>query len=287
MVTCSETEVSANARATQATSPAKNPAGAAKAYNHAKSKRPGSAARGGINELELVHVMLLFRHGDRSPITTKVGKHLVMDDAEKDFWAAMLPNEEKINKLGRVAKVVGMEKHLPPPVAPRDAGVFPNGQLTLRGIEEMEEKGYRMRKYYAEFLSNLTLENIYIRSTNVRRTIRSCQSLLHGLLPEFIPESPEREPQLHIHTTDVVSLEPSFTQADYKMLMARYKDTTTRKQLPSLPESVGCTTTLEEHVRKAIGIADDDSVCYTSRMLIIFFSIFMMSPTISYWDVFF
>ncbi|OQR87368.1 histidine acid phosphatase [Achlya hypogyna] len=215
-------------------------------------------------DLELVHVMMLFRHGDRSPITTKVGEHLVMDEAEKEFWISKLPTDDTIAKLGKIAKVTGMETHLPPPKDPRDGGVYPNGQLTQWGLDQMEAKGRKLRGHYAAFLDGIDAGDVYIRSTNVRRTIRSCQSLLHGLLPEFVPAETDAEPKLHIRTATVVSLEPTFTQAEYGSRLARYKDKALAASLPPLPSHLGDMDAVDAQVRAAIGIAPDDHICYTS-----------------------
>ncbi|CAK4848206.1 unnamed protein product [Aphanomyces euteiches] len=211
-------------------------------------------------DLTLKHVLVLFRHGDRSPITTQVGQHLVMDAAEKELWASKLPTDEHIEKLSKGAKVTGMEPHLPPPKAPRDGGVFPNGQLTVRGLEQLEAKGKALREHYSTFLNGIHESDVYIRSTNVRRTIRSCLSLLHGAFPELVGDD-----RLHIRINTDVTLEPSYTQADYQRLLARYKDPNhPRDNLPPLPDSVGCTKTLDEQIRKVIGIPEDESICYTS-----------------------
>ncbi|KAF0683632.1 Aste57867_24338 [Aphanomyces stellatus] len=211
------------------------------------------------DDLELVHLMVLFRHGDRSPITTQVGEHLVMDEKEKELWASKLPSDEHIDTLSKGAKVTGMETHLPPPKAPRDGGVFPNGQLTIRGLEQMEAKGKGLREHYTAFLTDIHERDVFIRSTNVRRTIRSCLSLLHGAFPELIGDD-----RLHIRINHDVTLEPTFTQADYGTLLARYKEPARQGSLPPLPATVGCTTSLDADIRKVIGIPDDKSICYTS-----------------------
>ncbi|OQS00490.1 histidine acid phosphatase, partial [Thraustotheca clavata] len=228
----------------------------------AESLKKTAAAPVNHDDLELVHVIMLFRHGDRSPITPQVGKHLVMDDAEIKLWESKLPSQEKIESLGRIAKVVGMETHLPPPKDPRDGGEHPRGQLTQWGLDQMEEKGKKMREHYANFFKGISADDIYIRSTNVRRTIRSCQSLLHGLLPEFIPE--EEEPKLHIRTANIVSLEPTFTQAEYGTMLARYKDKSIAHTLPPIPEHIGDTEDLDKQIRDVIGIDEDSHICYTS-----------------------
>ncbi|ETV98538.1 hypothetical protein H310_08663 [Aphanomyces invadans] len=250
-----------------------DPASAAKSPKGLKSPRPekspkGAKAAGGKNHVAgdnsdavLKHVLVLFRHGDRSPITTQVGKHLVMDAAEKDYWASKLPSDEHIEKLSKGAKVTGMEPHLPPPKAPRDGGTYPNGQLTVRGLQQMEEKGKGLRAHYVDFLADIHERDVYIRSTNVRRTIRSCLALLHGCFPELVGDD-----RLHIRINTDVTLEPSFTQADYGRLLARYKDPEHigSVNLPPLPDTVGCTTTLDKEIREVIGIHDNDPICYTS-----------------------
>ncbi|KDO20317.1 hypothetical protein SPRG_14452 [Saprolegnia parasitica CBS 223.65] len=243
---------------------AKSPAKATTPRKKATKKAATTSAAAKGDELELVHVMLLFRHGDRSPITTQVGEHLIMDAAEKELWISKLPTDDTIARLGRIAKVVGMETHLPPPKDPRDGGVYPNGQLTQWGLDQMEAKGRKMREQYARFLAAITPTDVYIRSTNVRRTIRSCQSLLHGLLPEFIPTSEDDAAKLFIRTAQVVSLEPTYTQAEYGTLLARFKDPAFASTLAPIPSHIGDTAALDDDVRRIIGIAPSDHICYTS-----------------------
>ncbi|OQR83242.1 histidine acid phosphatase [Achlya hypogyna] len=159
-------------------------------------------------DLELRHVVVAFRHGDRSPILPKLGKAIDMDAAERDFWGARLATPEQIAVLDATAKRAGLRKNEPAPtLAPLIGGAWPNGFLTARGVEQMISKGRDLRVRYGSFLQTPSVDDVYVRSTNVVRTIQSGQSVLHGMFPEFVKavgETPDVE--IHLHPTCPLSL---------------------------------------------------------------------------------
>lgn len=141
------------------------------------------------HELELLHVLVLFRHGDRSPITRKVGACLSMDAAETQFWISRLADLDDIATLNRGTRVVNAQYPNEPPLSPRHGGRWPCGQLTAKGVVGMRAKGAALRDKYATFLGKIEpMRDVYVESTNIRRTIRSAQSVLSGMFPSYFAE---------------------------------------------------------------------------------------------------
>jgi len=87
----------------------------------------------------------------------------------------------------------------------RDAALWPVGfgQLTSLGKRQQLEAGRWLRERYAGFLGpQYTEEQIYIRSTDVDRTLMSAQALLAGLFPpegyqRFSPDLPWQPVPVH------------------------------------------------------------------------------------------
>ncbi|XP_075068544.1 prostatic acid phosphatase [Mixophyes fleayi] len=99
-------------------------------------------------EKKLKFVVLVFRHGDRSPIKTYPN-----DKYKEDIW--------------------------------------PDGfeQLTQRGMEQQFELGTYLRKRYSEFLNQTySRHEVYVKSTDMDRTILSAQTNLAGLFPSVAGE---------------------------------------------------------------------------------------------------
>ncbi|KAF0687641.1 Aste57867_20625 [Aphanomyces stellatus] len=206
---------------------------------------PAAAADG---DLTLRHVMLVFRHGDRSPILPRLGKNIVMDDAEKEFWAERLVTADHEKILDKMAKPAGLTKTDPPPTnGLLIGGGWPNGYLTQLGAEQMTAHGKAMRAKYAAFLADATPDDIYVRSTNVPRTIRSAQSVLYGMFPE------------HLHSDEIfIHLDPNCRlsmgkQMDYFNMSTKLKDR--RHESP-----VADIEALEKHVAAAAGLDDGEDV---------------------------
>uniref|UniRef100_A0A3Q3XD35 Uncharacterized protein n=1 Tax=Mola mola TaxID=94237 RepID=A0A3Q3XD35_MOLML len=140
---------------------------------------PGSAY-----ELKLVQV--LFRHGARTPLKS-------IPDVMEVQWVPTLlepPAHTHINFV--VTDLQGGPK----PLAPVEdsyrkntltGGTFP-GQLTTLGMQQLYELGKRLRRRYIEeshFLSStFSLTEVYVRSTNIVRTIESAKCLVAGLFQQ-------------------------------------------------------------------------------------------------------
>ncbi|KAL4150984.1 hypothetical protein PRNP1_010370 [Phytophthora ramorum] len=151
-------------------------------------------------ELELQHVLVMFRHGDRSPISRRVGANVAMTQYETDLWVSRLAELRVVGALNSGTRVVkyhdgectgnnaescvGQQFEVPPP--PQQGGRWPCGQLTAKGIEMMRAKGQQLGERYRKLLQDVDpVLQVHVQSTNIRRTIRSAQSMLAGLFPEF------------------------------------------------------------------------------------------------------
>lgn len=150
-------------------------------------------------DLELLHVLVLFRHGDRTPITRVVSAGMAMDARETSFWISRMPDVGVLSALSSGARVADFDvrylsrggdssrelQRLAPPKEAHHGGRWPCGQLTLQGVHMMRAKGRALRERYAGFLQDVhPRTDVHVQSTNIRRTIRSAQSVLAGMFPE-------------------------------------------------------------------------------------------------------
>lgn len=135
-------------------------------------------------ELQLVQV--LFRHGARTPLKS-------IPDVMEAQWVPTLlepPPHTDINYV--VTDLTGG----PRPSAPMEetyrknvltGGSFP-GQLTTVGMQQLYELGKRLRQRYIEDSSLLSPAfspaEVYVRSTNIWRTIESAKCLVAGLFQQ-------------------------------------------------------------------------------------------------------
>jgi len=131
--------------------------------------RPSSASK-----LRLQQVLVVHRHGDRSPITPL---------KDEEFWQSQLPQPHVIEGIAKGTTLIR-----PPEGNPKHGahGRGPFGQLTMMGVLQMASLGERLR----EELTGGTLftdekplhpKRIRIMSTDFPRTIQSVQALLTGL----------------------------------------------------------------------------------------------------------
>ncbi|XP_035029825.2 lysophosphatidic acid phosphatase type 6 [Hippoglossus stenolepis] len=150
-------------------------------------------------ELKLVQV--LFRHGARTPLKS-------IPNVMEVQWVPTLlepPAHTHINYV--VTDLHGG----PRPSAPVEdsyrknlltGGTFP-GQLTTVGMQQLYELGTRLRRKYIEetpFLgSTFSLAEVYVRSTNIVRTIESAKCLVAGLFQQ------KQKEIVHILTTEAES----------------------------------------------------------------------------------
>ena len=159
------------------------------------------------NNLELQQVVLVHRHGARTPVHKDLSNILY-----QGLWhqCSMKPMLEAFQQLQNVNEAHSMEHpaHERPPTFNRIAfaadlvdswtskqvnGVPSTGkecfygQLTDGGKRMMQKLGTRLRDLYVDKLHVLPAvlqdSKLYLRSTDYSRTIESLQYLLHGLYP--------------------------------------------------------------------------------------------------------
>ncbi|XP_024143010.1 lysophosphatidic acid phosphatase type 6 [Oryzias melastigma] len=135
-------------------------------------------------ELKLVQVV--FRHGARTPLKP------IPDVMEAQWVPALLdpPPHTHINYV-----VTDLQGGPRPPAPIEDnyrknilsGGTFP-GQLTTLGMQQLYDLGTRLRRTYVEersFLSStFTPAEVYVRSTNIVRTVESARCLIAGLFQQ-------------------------------------------------------------------------------------------------------
>ncbi|KAF8639115.1 hypothetical protein AX17_001730 [Amanita inopinata Kibby_2008] len=143
-------------------------------------------------ELEQVHVYV--RHGERAPVGIRladppasVPEHWVMCNAAREFRAAVsgvTSSSAKDNPIDMVQTRRAVERRNGVSVH----GECLLGELTDIGRQSTLNYGSALRKLYIDrlgFLSESLAKpgEIYLRSTNMPRTMESLQEIVHGLCP--------------------------------------------------------------------------------------------------------
>ncbi|TBU47055.1 phosphoglycerate mutase-like protein [Dichomitus squalens] len=163
-------------------------------------------------ELELQQVHVYVRHGERAPVGIRMAgppanlpEHWMFCHTAREFRAAVasvasgdsfsafppIQDELKAEEL-RVRRVVER------PDGTAAVGECLLGELTDIGRESTYNFGSNLRKLYIDrlkFLPDVVRSNdeLYLRSTNMPRTIESLQQVIHGLYPvsksaaDFVP----------------------------------------------------------------------------------------------------
>ncbi|XP_072300633.1 lysophosphatidic acid phosphatase type 6 [Eucyclogobius newberryi] len=155
--------------------------------SESKASRTSSPSAGDPNspyELQLVQV--LFRHGARTPLKS------IPNVMEVQWVTTLLEPPPHTHISYAVTDLSGG----PRPSAPMEdnyrksvltGGSFP-GQLTTLGMQQLYELGKKLRQRYIEdssFLSPaFSPAEVYVRSTNIWRTIESAKCLVAGLFQQ-------------------------------------------------------------------------------------------------------
>ncbi|KAM4557921.1 lysophosphatidic acid phosphatase type 6 [Odontesthes bonariensis] len=147
---------------------------------------PSPADSNSSSSYELKLVQVLFRHGARTPLKT-------IPDVMEAQWVPSLLEPPPHTHIDYV--VTDLQGGPRPPAPVEDSyrkniltgGTFP-GQLTTLGMQQLYELGKRLRRRYIEespFLNaTYTPDEVYVRSTNIVRTIESAKCLVAGLFQQ-------------------------------------------------------------------------------------------------------
>ena len=129
-------------------------------------------------------VQLIHRHGDRSTITRV--------ESQRVFWRAQLPTTAQraaaaAGTAARIARLWYVDQH-------PGGGDAEFGQLTAKGLEQMQAAGARLREEVLEAggapalaLQQADVSQVAVACTEFNRTMVSVQGLLHGLLFDLLP----------------------------------------------------------------------------------------------------
>ncbi|CAM9179369.1 unnamed protein product [Ascophyllum nodosum] len=140
-------------------------------------------------DLRPTQLVVIFRHGDRAPVSKSLGTILDEGEESTSLWLSKLPSSGEAETW---------DKAFPPRVLGDSCGQTieeivssnpPWGELTVRGAEELRDLGGILREHVvagnnaALFPSGPETEasSIYVRTTAIRRTQHSAQNLLLGL----------------------------------------------------------------------------------------------------------
>ena len=145
-------------------------------YRYASSSSSSSIGR----RLHLKQVLIIHRHGDRTPITP-------MNDVE--FWQSTLPDSSLLEGIARGTSLLRTRGHVPNNTHGA-SGKGPFGQLTMLGLLQMVKLGERLRGELVGFDEEYNLftpedllhpRRMKVKSTDFPRTIQSVQAMLAGL----------------------------------------------------------------------------------------------------------
>lgn len=141
--------------------------------------------------LKLEKVVVIHRHGDRTPIERGCGPNFPERKSMSGKWASTLPSLKTIERIERVGRIVYQsvsEKQfveMTEAYSGWDQKEIPYGQLTELGAQQLIRLGEKMRHRYGGNVLPLNIEeaekHVYCRSTFICRTVHSIRSFLVGL----------------------------------------------------------------------------------------------------------
>ncbi|ORX49787.1 phosphoglycerate mutase-like protein [Hesseltinella vesiculosa] len=162
-------------------------------YSYCRADIPNRHTYEPLMGADLVHVQLVIRHGDRTPLNPIIADNTVWDSCSRQLDTMTLADKGSLLlPLEDIGMAVQQRTFIPPENKKSFASVMyqgncDQGQLTDGGKAMHVELGEMLREIYVEQLDYLNPEfdqdDFYLRSTNLWRTKNSAEALLKGLYP--------------------------------------------------------------------------------------------------------
>lgn len=221
------------------------------------SSPTAAAAAASSSPLELRHVLLFHRHGDRTPVLLSAEAA----SADRGFWASRVASDAQLARLARVGHVVGRSEAQEPTISPVRGDSWPCGALTSLGVAHMTRKGRSLRAKYGALLDTQqdTNKQIYVLTSSVPRCIQSVQCLLDGLLHEEDEDEDAVAPVL-VHTFEKNVLAPQHPLKVFFQIERIVADDIA--QLPE--EDREAMQTLGEQLRELLRVPADRPLAWTA-----------------------
>jgi len=229
----------------------------------------------------LRQVIVVHRHGDRTPIGKRLGKKIVVESEDlqeiddSEFWRSKLPKDNVVRKLYTRFGFTSIDL-----LIDENNGSI-RGKLTQKGFDELNALGKRLRERYYDRLHfldpSLNDHNkhlVYLRSTPMSRCVRSELCILSGLFSD--EDGPCKVPILlgNPNPSNPWSREtmwPSNRMCKYQMDLIRASRKTWRRndELDALREKlvdvVGPALGFQEGERVRLGSTMEISHCYSEH----------------------
>ncbi|XP_019622455.1 PREDICTED: lysophosphatidic acid phosphatase type 6-like isoform X1 [Branchiostoma belcheri] len=164
----------------------------------------GSKDEGEGQDLKLKLVQIVFRHGARTPISR------LPPSIEQATWSTDLVKDVPHTLIDYHVESLDGGPRPPSPVEDSYQKHGPHkggarwGQLTSLGQQQMFDLGQQLRKHYIEnhrFIDpEYNPQQVYVRSTNIKRTIESARCVLAGM---FGNSQSGKEDPIRIYTSQV------------------------------------------------------------------------------------
>ncbi|EGC31876.1 hypothetical protein DICPUDRAFT_82266 [Dictyostelium purpureum] len=204
------------------------------------------------NGLSLEMVQVLLRHGDRTPLYSNLSPDMSIWDCDLGWF--MSPSFENIP--GPITDINRLYRKVYMPNREFLPGNCSKGQLTSLGFAQHIQLGQTLRELYVDkyqLLPNQYTQDqtkIWVRSTDVPRTLQSAQAHLTGLFPPQ-PTNGEPIPVININTMDpdFENMQPNNRLCPVISMM-EYNATKT----PEYQEFIKNTTQLKTQIMNALGV---------------------------------
>ncbi|KAI8054447.1 histidine phosphatase superfamily [Syncephalis plumigaleata] len=202
-------------------------------YNYCQADYPDHINYRPLPNARLVHVQMLIRHGDRSPVMTVFPDELAdwqcQDVHEINQIIGDHPSEPS---TGMVTQQVEIPKRKPYRSAIWSSGTCVVGQLTSKGVRQHLALGQQIKRIYTDRLAYLpshldepTLkQRLYFRSTDIWRTKQSATALLTGIWPGERRSQRAKALPLHTYPDVIETMLGHRTATECPRLMEAYKE---------------------------------------------------------------